>query len=321
MRRSLFLALLVLVLPAVPAFATVTTLSGEPPDDLRPLLDAERHFCARAKETSIRDAFYEALDDNAIVFHGGPVNGKDYYKDRPSNPGPTLWWEPKYAEIANSGDLGWTTGPWVFTAAKDKKPSAYGHFATVWHLGLDHKWHVLIDFGNSHPATPAESLHFARVGGDKVEEHIMGLAEFTHRNSSFAHADSAYSQALAHDGMAAALSQWADPDVRVYRDEQAPYIGVKAASDALAHEWDHGAVAWGMMPGAISKSGDLAFSYGTVDLAAGKKGEPTRRNIMRIWRKAPGEDWRLALDVTIPVPPDAMSLRPGPPPTPEPKAH
>ena len=56
-----------------------------------------------------------------------------------------------------------------------------------------------------------------------------------------------------------------------------------------------------------------------MDLPAGKKSDPTRRNIMRIWRRAPGEDWKLALDVTIPLPPGETETRPAPPPAPEPK--
>jgi hypothetical protein len=305
-----------LALPAAPA---VTTMSGDPPADLASLIAAERHFAARATETSIRDAFFEALDDNSIVFRPEPVNGKEFFRGRPSNPGPVLTWGPSYAEISNFGDLGWTTGPWEYRAAKDKNPSAWGHFATVWQYGLDHKWHVLIDFGHSHGKTAPEKLAFARVGGDKTEPHMMTLPEFAKNNRNLASADSGYSQALAHAGVGAALAQYGDADVRVYRDDKEPLIGAQAAGSALAHEWDHGAVAWGVGAGAIAKSGDLGFTYGTVDLPAGKKSDPTRRNIMRIWRRAPGEDWKLALDVTIPLPPGEAESRPAPPPAPEPK--
>ncbi len=318
-RRIVALSLFALAFPAVPALSTVTKMSGPLPEDLQGLVGAERRFCARAKETSIRDAFFEALDDNSIVFHPGPVNGKDFYRGRPSNPGPLLSWEPTYAEISSFGDLGWTTGPWQYTGAGEKKPSAFGNFATVWQYGTDHKWRVLIDFGHSCPQAAPESLTFARLGGDKAAPHLMSLTEFTGVNRLFFRADSAYSQALGHEGVAAALARFADPDVRVYRDGHAPYIGIAAAGKALEHEWDHGAVAWGMVPGAIAKSGDLGFTYGTVDLPAGKKGEPTRRNIFRVWRKAPGEEWRLALDVTIPAPLDPAMQSPAPPPTPEPK--
>jgi ketosteroid isomerase-like protein len=294
-------------------------MSGDLPPDIASLVGAEQRFCARARETSIRDAFFEALDDNSIVFHPGPVNGKEFYRGRPSNPGPILHWGPSYAEISNFGDLGWTTGPWEFTGPKDKKPSAYGHFATVWQFGIDHKWHALIDFGHSCPQAPAEEMRFAREGGDKTAERLMSLAEFTRSNSSLMSADSAYSQDLAHAGVGTALGHWADPDVRLYREDKAPLVGAEAAGKALANEWEHGVVAWGMAPGAIAKSGDLGFTYGTADLPFGKKGEPTRRNIMRIWRRAPGEDWRLALDVTIGQPPAAAAMAPAPPSTPEPK--
>jgi ketosteroid isomerase-like protein len=316
MRRwSLLVSLLVLAAPAPAALCAVQKMTGDPPMDLVALISAERRFAARATETSIRDAFFEALDDNAILFHPGPVNGKEWYRGRPSNPGPLLRWEPTYAEISQFGDLGWTTGPWEYTGKDEKKPSAFGHFATVWQLGLDHKWHVLIDYGISHPKSAPESLAFARIGGDKVPEHVISLKELLSASTSLDAADRAYSQALVKAGVGAALAQSADADVRVYRDEAAPYLGPDAAGKALAHEWDRGATAWKMTPGAIAKSGDLAFTYGTVDLPAGKKDEPTRRNVMRFWRRAPGEGWKLALDVTLAVPPDA----PAPPPAPAPK--
>ncbi len=305
-----------LALPAAPA---VVPMTGDPPDDLAGLIAAERHFAARALETSIRDAFFEAVDADGIVFRPGPVNAKEFFRGRPSNPGPLLSWGPSYAEVSNYGDLGWTTGPWEFRAAKDKDPSAWGHFATVWQYGIDHKWHVLIDYGNSHPKGAPEKLAFARVGGDKTAPRMMTLAEFAHGHRGLSSADSAYSQALVHTGVKAALTQFADADVRVYRDDKAPLIGAEAAGKALDHEWDHGAVAWGVGAGAIAKSGDLGFTYGTVDLPAGKKNDPTRRNVMRIWRRAPGEDWKLALDVTIPLPPGEAETRPAPPPVPEPK--
>src|SRR5690348_9805170 len=164
---------------AAPSLATVTKMTGDPPPDLATLISAERQFAARAAETSIRDAFFEAMDDNAIVFRPGPVNAKEFFRGRPSNPGPLLHWEPSYAEISQYGDLGWTTGPWEFTGKGEKKPSAYGHFATVWQLELDRKWHVLIDHGISHPQGPAEPLSFARLGGNKVMEHLITLKELT----------------------------------------------------------------------------------------------------------------------------------------------
>jgi len=319
MRRwSLLLSLLAVAALAAPASSAVQTMSGDPPADIAPLIAAERHFCARAAETSIRDAFFEALAENSIVFHPGPMNGKDWFRGRPSNPGPLLHWEPTYAEVAQFGDLGWTTGPWEYTAKGDKKPSAFGHFATVWQLGIDRKWHVLIDFGHSHPQAAAESLHFARIGGAPMPDRFLTLREYTTGFNALTTADSAYSQALVTGGVGGALAQWADPDVRVYRDEHAPFLGAEAAGAALAHEWERGVAGWDMRPGTIARGGDLAFTYGTVNLPPGKKDDPTRRGIMRIWRRTPGESWKLALDVTVPIAPDAVA--PSPPPAPDPQA-
>ena len=289
----------------------VTPRQSAPPDDVAQMIEAERAFCKKAALTSIRDAFYEYLAPGAILFRPGPIDGKAYYLDRPSNPGPILNWSPSYAEMAASGDLGWTTGPWDYRSAADKPVEAWGHFATVWQKQPRGDWKAIIDDGHSSAKPPDESLTWARIGGkDEPDPELIQLAALSQAHQRLLDTDRAYSEALTQKGVAAALSEFGDVDVRILRDDQPTYQGVAAAGSALAHEWDRGARAWDMKAGAISKTGDLAFTYGVVDLPPGKKTDPPGRNVFRVWRRIAQGPWKLALDVTNPMPVPAKPVVP-----------
>ena len=69
-----------------------------------------------------------------------------------------LTWTPVYADIAASGDLGYTYGTYEFRS-KDKDGKAtvsYGKYATIWKKQKDGSWKVVMDMGNSSPAPEAK---------------------------------------------------------------------------------------------------------------------------------------------------------------------
>ena len=76
------------------------------------LIEAERAFSKTSEEKGIREAFLTWLAPDAIVFRPAPVEGRPVYeKMDPADPA-VLTWEPEFAEIASSGELGYTTGPY-----------------------------------------------------------------------------------------------------------------------------------------------------------------------------------------------------------------
>jgi ketosteroid isomerase-like protein len=247
------------------------------------------------------------MADDAILFKPTPVNGKEFFRARPANPGPILAWYPSYAELSGSNDLGWTTGPWEYREAKGKEPAAWGHFATVWQRQLDGSFKVLIDEG-----TPARSRRRTPDVGAPARHPQAGrdvsLPEFVGAQTSLLAADAAYSKLLVEQGMGAALAKYADDDVRLLREDRPELRGIAAAGKALEHEWDAGVAAWDTKAGAISKATDLAFTYGMAQLGEKAK-EPDGRKVFRVWRKKPGADWKLALDVTNAVPPPAPAAK------------
>src|SRR5436190_24166412 len=78
------------------------------------LIQAEKKFAAYSVSNSTKEAFLKFLDSAGIVFDNSkPVNGIETWNKREKRPG-ILNWYPQYAEIAISGDFGYTTGPWTF---------------------------------------------------------------------------------------------------------------------------------------------------------------------------------------------------------------
>jgi len=61
-----------------------------------------------------------------------------------------LTWTPVYADMAASGDLGYTFGTYEFRSKdKDGKPTVeYGKYASVWKKQKDGNWKVVMDMGN-----------------------------------------------------------------------------------------------------------------------------------------------------------------------------
>ncbi len=59
-----------------------------------------------------------------------------------------LNWQPGYADIAASGDFGFTCGPWTFqpTSVNDSAV-ANGYFFTVWQKNKAGEWKFILDVG------------------------------------------------------------------------------------------------------------------------------------------------------------------------------
>ena len=233
-----------------------------------PLITAERAFARASVENGMMVAFLEYLAEGAIVFRPRPVDGRKFYAERgPSDA--VLSWGPAFAEMAHSGDFGYTTGPWESRPKPGEEPKNFGHYVSVWKKQKDGKWRVAVDGGIPHKqrvAVPAKVDLPSRAGQPRANAIPAELLAF----------DSDYSN-----------GHFAD-DVRVYRAGAPPAQG-KAA---LANE-----------PRVLSKtagadmaaSGDLGYTYGIAEAAGG-----TLSSYLRIWRRVGGR-WRVALDLALEI--------------------
>ena len=143
--------LLLLLAPFTPtAFAQEKSVQG--PELLRKL---ESDF-ARAVAERGHDAFVSYFADDGLELEdGGGVKTKVEMRQEPAWPADlSLSWAPVKAEMASSGDMGYTYGYYVLKS-KDKAGklvTRYGKYTSIWKKQQDGSWKVVLDMGNSSPA-------------------------------------------------------------------------------------------------------------------------------------------------------------------------
>src|SRR5689334_23207042 len=145
----------ILRIGAIVLFVLTTTIivSAQPESERtqnrRALVEIEHAFAKAAATKGTRDAFLEFLADDGIIFQPGPVNGKQFWGQRQPRKG-LLSWEPVFADVSRSGDLGYTTGPWEFRPnGPDDQPVAFGQYFTIWKKQRDGSWKAVFDRGVS----------------------------------------------------------------------------------------------------------------------------------------------------------------------------
>jgi ketosteroid isomerase-like protein len=144
------IALLLLLLLAASSFAK----KGKSPTGENLLLQLEANFAADVAKHG-HDAFLTYFaEDGVEIVDGGGINDKDAMRKQPPWPeGTTLTWTPVHAEMAASGDLGYTYGNYVYTDKnkEGKLVASYGKYTSIWKKQKDGQWKVVVDMGNSSP--------------------------------------------------------------------------------------------------------------------------------------------------------------------------
>ncbi len=263
---------------AVLALAALLALAPAPlqASGFEDMVAAERAFAADALARNTRDAFLAAYDKDGVCFEPGPVNAHRAWAARAANKS-RLEWTPAVAEIASSGDLGYTSGPWRFTAEGEAKPGAFGHFFTIWRKDAEGRWKVLVDHGISHAETPFPERVTRRggIGAGAPPTWKVGIEEL--RSADLAPVGALDPRLVSADFWR--MREGAPPDARAE--------GSALPSSAL--RVDTGLV--------VSRAGDLAATWG------GGAGSPAW---IRVWRRpaaddAPGRGWVLVADLAVPA--------------------
>lgn len=96
------------------------------------VVEAERSFARTSVQKGIRDSFLEFFADDGVNFTPAPGNGKEFYGKRPAGALPMILdWTLVYADIAQSGEMGYTTGPYTVTDKEKQKVVAQGYYFSV----------------------------------------------------------------------------------------------------------------------------------------------------------------------------------------------
>jgi ketosteroid isomerase-like protein len=128
---------------------------GKTPTGPDLLVKLEADFAKDVAEHG-HDAFvaYFAEDGVELEAGGGIKTKAEMLKDNPWPADLSLTWSPVKAEMAGSGDLGYTYGNYVLKS-KDKDGklvTEYGKYTSIWKKQKDGSWKVMVDMGNSSPA-------------------------------------------------------------------------------------------------------------------------------------------------------------------------
>jgi ketosteroid isomerase-like protein len=270
------------------ALFAATLLKAEEVDPeraVRSLIDAELGYNKLAQEKNFAAASVQNFAEEGVAFAPGPVNGRKYWS-KETEP-PLLSWRPVFATIARSGELGYTTGPWEFRNKKDDaKPAAVGQYNTLWRKNGDGVWKVVLDLGVDQPH-PTDAP-------DDVETFVpdFPIARPESVRERWDEAQKSFADLLMKDAGAAVLAKAGD-QIRVYRKGAVPAVGKDAAQLMLSS--DHGKETRTRVGGGMSRSSDLAYSYGDY---SGEHANATEKGIyLSIWQLDLSSEWKLVLDL------------------------
>ena len=259
------------------------------------MIEAERAFAARALVVGWKDAFLEYFADNAVGFADGQVGlAKEQIRGNPDPPKDLqLLWEPRYGDIAASGELGYLTGPVrsILPSRNEGRPR-HSVYASIWKRQRDGTFKVIMDVGVDTPrAAPfAEGFTRATVPNRFTRDYDettppLGAADNV-LNSGLR-----TSQARAYRGRLAT-------GARLHRPNVVPLVGERAIAQWLGSQPSFAASDTRYTE--ASRSGDLGYTWGTYQIARRGTTPAEEGFYVRVWVRERSGQWKVALDVLQP---------------------
>jgi len=256
-------------------------------DDAASLAAAESAFAAHSVREDMRVAFLANFAPDGVYVRKGWTVARADLESR-SAPPIVLDWHPAHTEVAASGEMGLSTGPWKITRKAD--PSAapvFGQFVSIWKREPGGPWKVAVDIGISNPR---DSLWDAPL------EAMPPGTDVARDGNAIAAAEERFQLAEHSSGVAGAYRAFASRRIRFYREGLDPAVGRDAA--LVVTDVIHDQVRWIVERSEVSRSGDFGYSRGhyTAPSDPGK----VLGYFLRVWRPEDG-GWRIVMDVANPA--------------------
>ena len=255
--------------------------------NLEQLLAAEKEFVQSAAAKGIKTAFLEVLASDSIIFHPEAVNGREYWTKRQDPPTSVLIREPTFGDISYNGMLGYTMGNWRrYPKGKSEVFADFGQYVTVWEK-RNNRFVASLDIGIRH-----ERLPDAETGDDDEEERRDRTSDPNIRGWSPADASLNFLRiSMGRGRLGAAYKEFADGDIRLLIEREAPIIGkkrvVRATSRYLSMEFPKKV--------ALFEAADMAYTWNACQYANSSEGTE-QGNCLHIW-KLRKDKWRIVLAV------------------------
>ena len=274
-----------------------TSVMAQEPDSSSALFnmrEAERNFAKASVMYGRNAAFVENFADESVLFTDKWITtGKQFSKDRKASP-VVLKWEPEFMDISESRDFGISTGPWEVQEYRPGTPPLFtGYYLTVWKKQSDGAWKVILDGGGTTPPIkdPKHKFSFPS-GADKpvpnapVIKVELSCKELLDREK----------QILAEwerSPLPSTYTEFLSPNVRIQFSGHLPTTNTDTINAIIAH-FDKNLI-WKSSGSGAATSGDMGFTYGLLEIPD----NPVliRGHYVRIWKKQPGADWKIVLEM------------------------
>lgn len=297
MKRTSTALFLILGLFAITAFGQKQpALKDRHAATVAEIAAAERAFAKRCGEVGLRDSFVENFADNCIIFIPEPVNGKEFYGKRPSGKGPNqLVWGPEFVDASNGGEMGYSTGPSVFSNPADPKfKPRYGYYFSIWRKQADGTWKVEVDVGTPTPnGNPIpRDVESGRFFGGK--ELPKAGATGTNWPAALA-VETEFAKVIQAKGVAAGYAKFTSDQFRRHFPNLMPLKGGDALQSHLGERTD---MTLHVTNANSSTSGDMYYCYGdySASVNTGKETKKETGFFFHVWKQE-GKSLKLVAEV------------------------
>ena len=148
-------AITIILLLAIPLHAQESAPNLNLDERKQELLNVDAQFSKLSEARGVNEAFLSYLSDDGVLLRSNnfPIIGKELIKERffsRLDSGYTLTWKPLYADIAQSGELGYTYGIYEFRALDPEGKSIIGNgtYVSIWKKDQFGSWKLVLDTGN-----------------------------------------------------------------------------------------------------------------------------------------------------------------------------
>jgi ketosteroid isomerase-like protein len=122
-------------------------------DNSSVLSETDRFYSAMSAEKGMNASFLAMFDTAGVMLSANqmPIEGFAAIRTSllsESDSTFTLTWEPRFAKIAASGELGYTYGTYQIKSKATDSITGVGKYATIWLKQSDGKWKAILDTGN-----------------------------------------------------------------------------------------------------------------------------------------------------------------------------
>lgn len=118
------------------------------------LMELDREFSRHSETVGANQAFLDYIDEQAVLLRANrqPIKGKETIIELYSRPdtGFILTWEPSFADVSRSGDLGYTYGIYTMETLNPGGDISIskGTYVTIWKKDAAGHWKFVLDTGN-----------------------------------------------------------------------------------------------------------------------------------------------------------------------------